>query len=145
MSEKLYRLKPEVLQYVNTECKSEGTLEYWKSTIYKECALEEVKQPLVLSKQINIEIHPKEKRLRWDEAVAYCKSLGEGWRLPTIQELWYIFEDENLRKEFNKEDYWSSTEYGNYGAWYFNFDLGTANYFFKDKFNAFYVRAVRDL
>lgn len=141
--EKLYRLKPEVLKYVNTECKSEGTLEYWKGTIYKECDLEEVKQPLVLSKQINIEIHAEEKELMWDEAVVYCKSLGEGWRLPTIQELWHIFEDENLRKEFNREHYWSSTENNYDNAWrqyFFNgFQL------FSNKFAYHYVRAVRDI
>lgn len=143
MSEKLYRLKPEVLKYVNTECRSEGTLEYWKSTIYKECALEEVKQPLVLSKQINIEIHPEEKELMWDEAVEYCKNLGDGWRLPTIQELWHIFENENLRKEFTIEDYWSSTEYGIYNAWNFNFFYGLA--YLSNKSNTYYVRAVRDI
>ena len=140
--EKLYRLKPEVLKYVNTECRSEGTLEYWKGTIYKECALEEVKQPLILSKQISIEIHPEEKEMTWDEAVAYCKSLGKGWRLPTIQELWHIYENENLRKEFNAAHYWSSSEVNANLAWYFYF-LGVAYY--GNKYYTNYVRAVRDI
>ena len=141
--EKLYRLKPEVLKYINTECRSEGTLEYWQGTIYKECALEEIKQPLVLSKQINIEIHPDKKKLTWDEAVEYCKSIGEGWRLPTTQELWYIYEDKNLRKEFNDAYYWSSTEKDYYSAWSFHFNYGFANGF--NKANTNYVRAVRDI
>jgi len=142
--EKLYTLKPEVLKYVNTECRSEGTLEYWKSTIYKECALEEIKQPLVLSKQINIEIHPEEKELTWDDSIEYCKNLSEGWRLPTIQELWYISEDCNLKKEFSHKDYWSSTEDASlYLAWLFSFLNGSASSYDKDY--AYYVRAVRDI
>ena len=142
--EKLYRLKPEVLKYVNTICRSEGTLEYWQGTIYKECALEEIKQPLVLSKQINIEIHPEEKKLTWDESVKYCKSLGEGWRLPTVQELWYISEDKNLKKEFSVSSYWSSTESNSNCAWGFYFDYGYA-YNYISKKDGGCVRAVRDI
>ena len=143
MSEKLYRLKPEVLQYVNSECREVATLDYWKGTIYKENALEEF-VPMILNKTISIEIHPDEVKLTWDEAVEYCKNLGDGWRLPTIQELWYISENEHLSSLFKDKSYfWSSTEYDNLTAWYFNFFNGYAVDYAKDF--AYYVRAVKDL
>lgn len=94
-----------------------------------------------LTRSINIEIHPErcESELTWDEAVQYCKGLGEGWRLPTISEMFYLYED----KIITGGEYWSSTESGYYGAWYFYFGNGTADYY--SKYNANYVRAVRDI
>ena len=41
-------------------------------------------------------------------------------------------------------DIWSSTEYDNFYAWYFNFTNGNANNgYFSNKANTYYVRAVR--
>ena len=105
--------------------------------------IHKLKSNLVLSKQINIEIHPEEKEGTWDEAVQYCKSLGEGWRLPTIQELWYIYEEKELKKEFSSASYWSSTDFIDINAWYFFFSIGLAGN--SDKTSTCYVRAVRDI
>ena len=55
-----------------------------------------------------------EKRLPYAEAVEYCKSLGNGWRLPTIDEMAFISKnfdnnwgDEN--KSLNTSPYWTIT------------------------------------
>ena len=94
-----------------------------------------------LSRSINIEIHPdkSESKLTWDQAQEYCKSLGEGWRLPTISEMFYLYEDKIITENF----YWSSTESGLSNAWYFYFDYGDA--YTNNKSFTNYVRAVRDI
>jgi len=95
-----------------------------------------------LSRSINIEIHPdkSESKLTWDQAQEYCKKfLGEGWRLPTISEMFYLYEDKIITENF----YWSSTEYDNFLAWDFNFYDGNASSL--NKYYPTYVRAVRDI
>jgi len=110
-------------------------VEYELTTVIK-------KQPLVLKREIHLEIHPEEfGKMSWDEATTVVKKLGEGWRLPTITEL-YIINESNLKHYFNNKEYWSSVEYGNYAAWFFFFNFGSAITY--NKFNTFYVRAVRD-
>ena len=36
-----------------------------------------------------------EKELKWSDAVEYVKTLGAGWRLPTKEELWQIYNSDN--------------------------------------------------
>jgi hypothetical protein len=138
--EKRYRLKPEVLKYINSNCKTEGTLDYWKGTIYKEEALEEVK-PLIVKQKFHFELYPEDapQEMTWEEAVEYCESLGDGWRLPTIEECFLMYNN----KVINNNVYWSSTEYVNYFAWFFYFNIGNASYNNEDVTN--YVRAVRTI
>lgn len=61
-----------------------------------------------LIKSINLEVHPKnsKKKLTWYEAKKYCKELGEGWRLPTIGEMFYLYE----AKIVTRLRCWSSTD-----------------------------------
>jgi len=94
-----------------------------------------------LTRNINIEIHPEksESKLTWDQAQEYCKSLGKGWRLPTISEMFYLYEDKIIKENY----YWTSSEYDNLNAWSFDFINGSADY--NDKYSAAYVRAVRDI
>jgi|688.fasta_scaffold00172_64 hypothetical protein len=80
------------------------------------------------------------KKMNWNDAVAYIESLGEGWRLPTIEELHEIYNSEN---DFTKDYYWSSTEGSGDGAWGQNLSDGNQFNFFKG-YSA-YVRAVRDI
>jgi hypothetical protein len=79
----------------------------------------------------------------WYEAKKACDSLGNGWRLPSIDELEKIYSFKNEIGDFQKRFYWSSTDYGNGYAWSFTFHIGNAinNY----KLNSYYVRAVRTL
>jgi hypothetical protein len=91
--------------------------------------------------------------LDWKEAKASCKKLGNGWRLPTMEELKKIYElkwssTEGEEREFigGFQDalYWSSTEGDGNNAWYFGFD-NEANEYYVDKNDKNYVRAVRTL
>ena len=71
----------------------------------------------------------------WDEAMYYAKKLGEGWRLPTVHELFTIIDHERNEPAcsvINLESvpYWTSTESANGGAWaisFFNGDVSTAD------------------
>ena len=97
-------------------------------------------EKLIVKETFNFELHPETKEnLTWYEAVDYCKSLGEGWRLPTIVELMLINEHNLIEDGY----YWSSTEYDNVSAWKFNFLFGTAYNNYKNF--TYYVRAVRAL
>jgi hypothetical protein len=100
-----------------------------------------IKQSQIVDKHYHFELHPDNLgEMTWDKAVEAVKNLGDGWRLPTIEECFMIYED----KLINDNSYWSSTEYANSYAWLFAFDNGTAfNYGYKG--NAYYVRAVRAL
>jgi formylglycine-generating enzyme required for sulfatase activity len=96
----------------------------------------------IVKENIHFELYPKDapKEMNWYEAKNYCKSLGEGWRLPTITEMFYICENKFITKQ---KCYWSSTEYGNFNAWGFIFVNGYANVNLKNF--TLYVRAVRDI
>ena len=64
-----------------------------------------------------------ESRKTWSDAECYCKSLGDGWRLPTVEELRLLSLDKNhynaIKKTFERYgsdlngSYWSSTKSGN--------------------------------
>lgn len=93
-----------------------------------------------------------EKRMTWEGGKKWAESLGEGWRLPTIEELHSIVDHtkynpackiEGMQSNF----YWSATTYQNPGnqsnAWFVHFGDG-----FEDNGNkgyGVYVRCVREL
>lgn len=87
--------------------------------------------------------------MTWDEAVDACAVLGEGWRLPTKDELNLMYM--NLKQKalggFGEDWLWSSSQnfsshgtYG-YGAWIQRFSDGLHDYYYKSTRCA--VRAVR--
>ena len=81
------------------------------------------------------------KKMMWDEAKKACAGLGNGWRLPTKDELNLMYLNKDKIGGFAGNYYWSSTEYDNDGAWYQYFGNGLqAN---ANKFNYGDVRAVR--
>ena len=87
-----------------------------------------------------IEIAP---RVLWKEgtiteAVIYCFCLGDGWRLPTIEECFMIYHNKLIDKGY----YWSSTEFFS-NVYVFNFKYGKV--FDNDKEFDYYVCAVRDI
>ena len=81
-----------------------------------------------------------ERRLSWNEAVEYCETFGEGWRLPNKDELNQIYQLEN---DFTKKEHWSSTEFNSLYAWKQSFEFGIQD--FTGKNYCFYVRAIKDL
>jgi hypothetical protein len=76
--------------------------------------------PIKLSKSINIEVYPEDapKLMTWNEATEWAKSVGDGWRLPTKEELLLIYENRyripSLKTSRSGSDfahwYWSCTE-----------------------------------
>ena len=80
--------------------------------------------------------------MTWHEAVEVCKKLGKGWRLPTKDELNFLYENKEEIGGFANNFYWSSTEVDNFNAWSQNFILGALGSGNKDN-NVLYVRAVR--
>lgn len=97
---------------------------------------------------MKFEISPKETEtiLNWFDAKLYCFSLNidgkTGWRLPTLDELDYIYGYEEFENDFVGANYWTATEF-NDDAWFKHLLLGYQNR--KSKDSRIYVRAVRDL
>jgi hypothetical protein len=78
----------------------------------------------------------------WDEAVKACADLGDGWRLPTRDELNVLYKNKDKIGGFtNYYGYWSSTEHGIDAVWRHFFDDG--NQYGGSKSVAGSVRAVR--
>ena len=98
-------------------------------------------------------------KMDWENATKACAELGDGWRLPTKEELNFIYinkddigglQDGNNNQPFQIRCYWSSTEKGvsdngmYYGlAWLQYFNDGLQDY--GDKDDECNVRAVRDV
>jgi len=80
-------------------------------------------------------------RMSWSDATAACEDLGEGWRLPTKDELNLMYINRVVIGGFATKIYWSSTEYDNLIAWNQNFTSGLQN--ISNKSATRYVRAVR--
>lgn len=101
------------------------------------------KKKLVVKRDFTFEIHPDELgQMTWSEALKKVKELGDGWRLPTINELQLIWESD-YKELLKKESYWSSSEDYSYYAWIFYFNSGDTSA--NGKGNFYYVRAVRTL
>jgi hypothetical protein len=97
-------------------------------------------------------------QMTWYDATKKVAELGEGWRLPTKDEVENIlFTNKSKIPNMKPHTYWSSSEpiglkmwdqkyYGpiNNYAWSFNGDDGVADYSHKGNFQ-FYVRAVRNI
>ncbi len=84
-------------------------------------------------------------KMTWDEAKKACKNLGDGWRLPTKDELNLLYENKEKIGGFARDYYWSSTEYGFPSAWEqdFNFGFSSGTPYVNFKASPVYVRAVR--
>ena len=82
-------------------------------------------------------------QMNWADAKKACEALGEGWRLPTKDELNSMYINKNAIGGFSPNSYWSSTEMPPVFAWnqYFNYG-GRIN---DQKTTKNYVRAVRPL
>ncbi|MDC0339394.1 DUF1566 domain-containing protein [Flavobacteriales bacterium] len=82
----------------------------------------------------------------WNEKVlSYtCENLGDGWRLPTKDELNLLYENKNTIGGFvNNTSYWSSSEYSVPDAFLVYFVNGKVHHFLKYK--TYSVRAVRSI
>lgn len=86
----------------------------------------------------------------WKTAMNIHLQLGEGWRLPTLDELKLmrqtIGQGTSNSGQFTRELYWSSTLYDDYQAQLLRFSDGNASYHYnmENEDRIFMVRAVRD-
>jgi hypothetical protein len=82
-----------------------------------------------------------ENKMNWDDAKNACEKLGDGWRLPTINELKKLYESEIIMKSMDNGYYWSSNEEGKDNAFLF-FKTNGDQYSYTKSLN-YHVRAVR--
>lgn len=101
-------------------------------------------EPLICSQPAMLfEVYPSDlEKMNWDDAVKACTDLGEGWRLPTKDELNAMYEQLSIGG-FADSYYWSSTEFDNYDAWLQFFGDGFHGN--GSKYYSYHVRAVRDI
>jgi hypothetical protein len=92
----------------------------------------------------NIEVAQDDfpNRMEWNAAVKACSDLGNGWRLPTRDELNLLYVNRERIGRFANNDYWSSTEVDADNAWRQYFNGGFQATLFKVRGLA-NVRAVR--
>lgn len=86
--------------------------------------------------------------MTWEEAIKFCTGLGDGWRLPTMQELLSLVDYSRYNPATElpgmvSSSYWSSTTYAGStdSAWVVYFNYGDD--YWGDKSYNYYVRAVR--
>jgi hypothetical protein len=102
------------------------------------------KEPIVLEQNLKFEVYPKDLgQYTWHYAKELCEDLGDGWRLPTREELHLMYLNKDEISCFAAASYWSSGEYNTSLVWYQNFNDGNQYYNYKHSTN--YVRAVRDV
>ena len=102
-----------------------------------------VEKPTLL-KIGNLEIAPNDfpNTLNWDDAKITCEALGDGWRLPSKDELKILYENKDKIGGFADRVYWSSTEHVSF-AWAQYFVNGFQHDYIKN--DPYYVRAVRTI
>lgn len=83
-----------------------------------------------------------EQMMDWENAKEACNSLGEGWRLPSKDEIHILYENRDSIGGFDNDNdyYWTSTQYSDGIAWVFS--DGATNFYAGS--NPGYVRAVKD-
>ena len=92
---------------------------------------------------IQVAEHDFANQFDWATAILMCQEMGDGWRLPTIDEFRKIYKYKDKIGGFARKYCWSSTETDDGNARFFGFSDGSAYATIKDEAN--YVRAVRSL
>ena len=88
------------------------------------------------------------ERMTWDKAIEYAESLGNNWKLPTIEELTTLIDYSRIAPattfpSHESNHFWSSSVYAGSTslAWYVAFDYGHVDG--HDKYYGYRVRCVR--
>ncbi|MFZ9388253.1 MAG: hypothetical protein ACO25B_10255 [Chitinophagaceae bacterium] len=74
----------------------------------------------------------------WDQAVRISDTLGQGWRLPSLDELRDLYKNKDAIGGFTNDLYWSATETDAFNVSTINFYNGE-----EGKFNKVYSSQVR--
>ena len=111
---------------------------------YNLTPIEKQSKPIILKQTLKFEVYPKDLgQHNWEDAKKVCENLGDGWRLPTREELHLMWLNKDSIGGFVAAYYWSSSESGNLSAWSQYFNNGYQDYDLKNA--TYYVRAVRDV
>jgi len=111
---------------------------------YNLTPIEKQSNSIILEQHLKFEVYPKDLgEHNWEDAKKVCADLGEGWRLPTREELHLMWLNRESVGGFAATYYWSSSENSNYNAWPQNFFNGNQYNHYKNA--TYYVRAVRAL
>ena len=81
--------------------------------------------------------------MNWEEAKKACKNLGDGWRLPTKDELNILYHNKDKIGGYTLVNYWSSKMGDLSTSWIQNFDNGSQVGNLNSDTNS--VRAVRSI
>lgn len=101
-------------------------------------------EKIILEKHLKFEVYPKDLgEHNWKDAKKLCEDLGDGWRLPTREELHLMWVNRESIGGFAAAYYWSSSEFNTNVAW--NQLFGNGNQYYDVKGYPYYVRAVRAL
>jgi hypothetical protein len=119
---------------------------------YSDLELKELNKPVnIIGKPIqigNLLVAQNEFPIKsgWNSAKLACIGLGNGWRLPTKDELYILYQNKNVLRNFSKYGYWSSTE-GSVAevAYYQDFTNGLTKPSISNKLSTWGVRAVKSL
>ena len=111
---------------------------------YNLTPIEKQSKPIILEQHLKFEVYPEDLgKHSWEDAKKVCEDLGDGWRLPTREELHLMWLNKDSIGGFAAASYWSSSESYSGNDWYQNFYNGYQ--YFNYKFFTNYVRAVRAL
>ena len=83
--------------------------------------------------------------MNWEDAKDACVKLGEGWRLPSMEEFPLIHQEIYLKGKstFKEGKYWSAKVQDQIYSWGWNFYKQKNNDNFWDKSKELWVRPVR--
>jgi len=81
--------------------------------------------------------------MSWQEATNCCKELGDGWRLPSFDELKQLFYHKE-KGNFKDFRYWTSDYPNRTHAWNIDFTTGIS-FYYCSKDNFFLARAVKEI
>ena len=99
-------------------------------------------KPIILEQHLKFEVYPEDLgKHNWKDAKKACENLGDGWRLPTREELHLMWINRESIGSFAAFYYWSSSEGSYSNAWGQLFNDG--DHYLSYKNYAYYVRAVR--
>ena len=107
---------------------------------------------IIVDNNIKYEVYPYdlgygngtvEGLMPWYYAMESCKRLGEGWMLPTKEELDLMYRKKEYLGILPLHGYWSCDEYDEYSAYYQYFFTG-AQYVYKKEMPSF-ARPIRKI
>lgn len=99
--------------------------------------------PFKLENWLEVAQYDFPQKMIWKDAQISCASLGDGWRLPSKQELYFLRSYKHLI-QVRENSYWSSTDQDD-GWSYWTYHFGTEMSENVNKTNSLKVRAVRSL